>query len=136
MGVKIDMAAYALRHPGLIVPAAPGAALRRSKYGNRRTEYGGRTYDSALEAGCAAHLDALARLGFVVGWVAQPRYRLAAGVVYVADFSVSYSHGAPRVLDAKGVLTSVFKIKRKLFEGQYGPLDVVRRWQEIPLSGL
>ena len=130
-----DPKAYAEKHPELAARAGIGAEGRRSKYGSTKTLYNGVLYDSKLESTCAAQLDALIKLGYVLRWDRQVRFQLTQGVVYVADFRVTYRFGGPRIMDAKGVETDVFKVKRKLFEERYGPLDVVKRWQEIPLEG-
>lgn len=120
---------YLKRH-GIEVPRS-----KPSKYGARKTEYNGVTYASGLEAACAAQLDRLQAAGLVVEWKGQPRYELAAGLRYTADFEVRYATGLPRVIDAKGVLTRDFVMRRKLFEDRYGPLDVVTRWQDMPTGG-
>lgn len=109
---------------------------KASKYGNRRTEYAGVTYASGLEALVAAQLDFMQRTtGEVVRWERQVPFDLGSGIRYVADFVVHYATGAPRTIDAKGMLTPEFKLKRKLFEEKYGPLDIVKKWQETPTEG-
>lgn len=109
---------------------------KRSKYGAKRTEYNGVLYDSALEARCAAHLDLMLRAGVITSWKRQEAFALPGGIRYVADFYVCYPRGAARVMDAKGVQTPEFKLKRRLFQEQYGPLDVIKTPQEIPTEGL
>lgn len=111
------------------------APKKRSKYGAVRTEYDGRVYDSALEATAAAHLDLLMRDGLVLEWEPQPTFDLSAGITYRADFWVRYATGAPRVIDMKGVQTDVFKLKRRLYEHLYGPLDVVKTVAGLPSTG-
>ena len=133
--MKLDLKAYAEKHPALAAQVDLTPAAKRSKYGNRKTEYNGVLYHSALEAAAAAHLDNLIRQGYVKFWRGQVRYDLYGGVTYIADFHVVYQTGRSRNIDLKGFETDVFKIKRKLFEERYGPLDVVKRWQEIPLEG-
>ena len=108
---------------------------RRSKYGNTKTEYGGRVYDSRLEAAAAARLDLMQLGGLVLEWEPQPTFDLGAGITYRADFWVRYATGAPRVIDMKGVQTDVFKLKRRLYEHLYGPLDVVKIVALLPSEG-
>lgn len=107
----------------------------RSKYGAKRTEWNGKVYDSALEANCAAHLQILSNLGYVTRVEEQVRFDLGAGITYVADFVVHYTTGQPRTIDAKGMETQVFKLKRKLFEEKYGPLDIIKNWGDLPREG-
>lgn len=121
---------YLKRH-GIDIPRSKG-----SKYGNRRTTYAGVTYDSGLEALVAAQLDFMQRTtGEVTRWERQVTFDLGAGITYRADFVVHYATGAARTIDAKGVLTPEFKLKRKLFEEKYGPLDIVKKWQDTPTEG-
>ena len=130
-----DPKAYAEKHPELAARAGIGAEGRRSKYGSTKTLYNGVLYDSKLESTCAAQLDALIRSGYVLSWQGQVWFQVGPAIRYVADFYVLYAQGEPRTIDAKGAETDVFKLKRKLFEFHHGPLDLVKRWQEIPLEG-
>ena len=50
---------------------------------------------------------------------------------YIADFVFTdksfIGDGKQHVVDVKGVLTDIFKLKKKMFEAQYGmPIDIVR----------
>lgn len=108
---------------------------RNGKYNAHRTEYNGVRYASKLEADTARHLDLLKKGGYVTGWEAQVPFQLHAGIVYRADFVIQYKKGKPRALDSKGMQTPEFKLKRRLFEDLYGPLDVIGRADEVPLEG-
>lgn len=99
-----------------------------SKYHAIKTEYQGRTYDSKKEAKHAATLDMM-RLATnenfkVVDVQAQVRFPLEVnGIkigVYVADFVVIFADGHEEVQDVKGVLTPLYKWKKKHFEAQHG----------------
>ena len=107
----------------------------RRKYGNVKTEYNGHLYDSVLEANAAAQLDLLQRIGRVMKWERQVVYTVGPGITYRCDFRVEYATGTPRVIDLKGVETPEFKLKRKLFEALHGPLDVLKRYGDIPMEG-
>lgn len=107
----------------------------RRKYGNTPTEHAGVVYASKLEAGVAAQLDLLIRTGFVIRYERQVRYEIGPGIWYDADFCVWYADGSAGVLDAKGVLTPVFKLKKKLFEALHGPLILVMEPGAVPLTG-
>ena len=125
------VSAEALARAGVDAPQEP----KRSKYGNVRAEYAGRIYASKLEARMAEHLDLMKLGGLVLDWTPQPVFDLGADVSYIADFHVTYAKGQPRVIDSKGVLTDVFRLKRKFFEHLYGPLDVVTRVEDLPTEG-
>jgi len=118
-----------LKKHGIEVPKT------RSKYGAKRTEYGGREYASRLEANCAAQLDRLKAAGLVTEWEPQVRFDLGSGLKYTADFVVHYAKGQPRTIDSKGLETPDFKVRRKLFEERYGPLDVVKDYRDLPTEG-
>lgn len=99
-----------------------------SKYGNRKTAYGGRMFDSVLEAKVAQQLDTLRKATDhffrVTNIEYQVRYPIAVNGVkicaYVADFVVTYADGHVEVIDAKGMLTPVYKLKKKLMLAAHG----------------
>lgn len=92
---------------------------KRSKYGNIRTEYSGRVYDSKAEARRAAELDTLVPAE-IVAWFPQVTFNLAGGIRYRCDFLVILPDGTWRAEDVKGKATDVYKLKRKLFRERYG----------------
>lgn len=133
--------AMALNDKRLITPDRPpltlADALKRTwekpgKYGNRRTEYNGRMFDSALEARTAKEFDLLKRAKDPKERVTDVQYQVRYNMVvnkqkicaYVADFVVTYADGRKEVVDAKGVLTDVYKLKRKLMKALHG-IDIV-----------
>lgn len=100
---------------------------RSGKYNAKRTEYNGRVYDSKAEAHMAQELDN-ARHSHdqdqkVISVEYQKRYRLEVNgkliCTYVADFYVVYATGRTEVIDTKGVLTPVYKLKKKLMLACY-----------------
>ena len=89
---------------------------KRSKYGNRRTEYAGRVFDSAHEAEAFRQLDFRVRAGELRGVVCQQAFRLPGGVKYVADFVVLKNDGTYDVVDAKSEATrkdKAYRLKRR-----------------------
>lgn len=98
---------------------------RGNKYGAVKTTVDGITFDSKAEAAFYQHLCLLQKAGRIGDFKRQCRYVLHAGIVYVADFVV-YRDQQWIAVDVKGVETVVFKLKRKLYEEDYGPLDVVK----------
>ena len=103
----VEALALRLKRPDL---AEQARAARGSKYGARRTEYGGRTYDSAAEAEYAANLDQQRRAGLILGWLPQVPLWTLGGSRYVMDFLVVHRQARPEVVDVKGVETERFKV--------------------------
>ena len=108
----------------------------RSKYGAIPTIYNGVRYASKRESQYAMQLDALKKArgaDRVKTWIGQPRFPMVVNGVkictYVADFLVKYADGRVIVVDVKGVETSVFRLKQKLYAALYPegpPLVVVK----------
>lgn len=99
-----------------------------NKYRNVKTVYNGREYHSKKEATRAYELDLLKRAGEITGWSPQPRFRFELHGVkicdYVGDFKVFYKDGREVIEDVKGVLTDVYKIKKKLMKAFYN-IDIL-----------
>lgn len=113
-----------------------------TKYGNIRSEYGGQSFDSKLEAGRASQLDLELAAGVIGDWRKGTRWTLAEAytdpsgkrwraIFYVPDFEVwragrTRKDGVPdRLEDAKGVLTAVFKMKWGLMARVHPGVPVV-----------
>lgn len=107
-----------------------------SKYGNRKTELDGLTFDSAAEARRHAELLLLARVGQIRDLRRQVRYELlppvhfpgihrkTPGLDYVADFVyVDVKTGKEVIEDVKGVETQIFRAKRHMMKALLG-LDI------------
>ena len=96
---------------------------KKSKFGNVKTEYNGKTYDSKLEASYAHIIDHKIKNGEIKSVVAQyPMPVKINGVKickYVADFMVTFPDNRVEIWDAKGVETSIFKLKWKLVKALY-----------------
>lgn len=99
---------------------------RNSKYNARKTEIAGIRFDSALEGKYYLHLLELQEKGEVERIELQPSFILQGGftddygvkhmpIKYISDFLVYYKDKPPVVIDCKGLMTSDFKIKRKLY---------------------
>jgi hypothetical protein len=99
---------------------------RKNKYHAIRTEYRGEIYDSKAEARYAAQLD-LQRKAIdlryrVIAVERQPLFLLQERpnkITYRADFEVTYADDHVEIVDVKGVLTPVFKLKQKIFKKKY-----------------
>jgi hypothetical protein len=109
---------------------------RPSKYGARKTERGGRVYDSAAEASRAEELDRLLDAGAILWWMPQPRVRFLGDdkISYAPDFIVCAMHGPHAVSwfeEVKGVPTEKWKLQLKLFRRLARlPLRVIYRDSE------
>lgn len=97
-----------------------GASVPGSKFGNKRTPFNGKRYDSQREANVACKLQALHKAGQILDYEEQRRLVLVPGngklrpIVYVADFYYVDLDGTPHVLDAKGFKTQVYRLKKRL----------------------
>src|SRR5690625_2294015 len=111
----------------------------RSKYGNRKVEIDGLTFDSKAEALYYSELKLRQRAGEIQSFKLQPRYRLLDGfekhgkkhrpIDYVADFEVHHKDGSIEVVDVKGMQTQVFKIKEKMFNAKYPHKLTLVKWE-------
>lgn len=110
---------------------------RRGKYNARRTEYGGRKYDSMHEAAVAYELDMMLRAGEITEVRPQVTFDLNVHGHHVTrhrvDFLVTLKNGSQKVVEAKGMPTPEWSIKRELFIALYPniPYEVVTqkaRW--------
>jgi hypothetical protein len=105
-----------------------------SKYGNTRVTYEGRTFDSKRELARYKQLRLLEQAGVISGLVCQPKYELLPGfrdaagkkqsaISYWADFE--YQEGGKTVVeDAKGVITTSFALKVKMFRYRYRDIEL------------
>lgn len=102
---------------------------RKSKYGNRKVEVDGHVFDSVAESKYYQQLKWLEANKQILSFRLQPRYRLEDGfekggkkyrpIDYIADFEIHHLDGSIEVVDVKGALTDVFRLKQKLFEKKY-----------------
>lgn len=126
----------------------PGPA-RRGKYNAKPTTVDGIRFHSAKEARRYQELKLLEKARAIIGLRLQPRYMLCALVLegadcrnvnagsvsqrrhpvgdYVSDFEyrepinvLGHTVWRTVVEDTKGVKTDVYKLKKRLFEAQYG----------------
>ena len=102
-----------------------------TKYGNRKVELMGYTFDSKKEADRFLELRAAEKAGVIKDLALQVNFELIPAqkdengkviersCVYRADF-VYLEDGKMVVEDAKGMRTDVYKIKRKLMLQKFG----------------
>ena len=98
------------------------------KYGNKKTQFDGITFDSKAEAERYKVLRALELTGVIKGLELQKPYRLCKGrwsngkpfsITYKADFVYTLD-GEIIVEDVKGYRTEAYQMKKKLMRAVYG----------------
>lgn len=105
-----------------------------SKYGARKTVIDNIRFDSAAEARYYHELKMRKRAKEILDFELQPEYELLKpfkkdgkkyrGIKYRADFLVTNLDGSQEVIDVKGVRTTVYLLKRQLFESKYPHLTI------------
>lgn len=105
---------------------------RSGKYGvapkKDRTHKDGTVYMSKLEMNYRKHLDLLkkatSKSNKVVSYKEQvPMEVFINGIKiykYLLDFQVEYADGRTEYIDVKGILTSIYRLKKKGVEAYYG----------------
>lgn len=103
-----------------------------SRYGNKKVTVDGVVFDSKMEAEFYALLKSSPD---VVCFELQPRYVLQDSfkkhgktvrkIEYVADFKVLYKDKTVEVIDVKGMVTDVFKLKKKMFDHRYRDIELI-----------
>lgn len=108
--------------------------ITKTKFNAVKVEYDGRKFDSKLECNIykvlKERLTPNYKIGFQPSFVLQEKFEFNGHIIrpitYKADF-VIYKDSeteAKAVIDAKGMETNEFKIKRKIFIRKYG-YDIV-----------
>lgn len=111
---------------------------KRPKYGNKKVEIDGYTFDSLAEAARYKELRLLESAGRIEVLEVHPRFTLQhaftdrqgqrhQAVTYSADFAYREITGpfvASVVEDVKGKETDVFRVKSKLFRFNYPDLEL------------
>lgn len=102
---------------------------KRSKYRNVRTEYDGIVFDSKSEAEYYKALKLRLEAKEIKSFRLQPKYLLQEGfekngkkyspIYYIADFEITHNDGSIEVVDVKGTLTQVFRLKMRMFHKRY-----------------
>lgn len=99
---------------------------RRSKYNAKKKVVDGHLFHSTKEAERYCELKLFLKAGLIRNLVLQPRFLLQdkfkdkqgkthRKIEYVADFLYIDNDGKAIVEDVKGVLTAVYKLKKKMF---------------------
>jgi len=110
------------------MPMVRGKAMRhtfakKSKYNAERTKRHNRNFDSIVEADYFDKLLMLQKAGEVVMFLWQVPLHLDGGTKLVVDFQVFWKDGSVTFEDVKGMVTDVFKIKKREVEAKY-PIEI------------
>jgi len=109
----------------------------RSKYKNTKRTIGGQVFDSGKEAKMYQTLRLLERGGAIhsletqVRFELQPKFENVRGekvraIDYIADFTFyDNEQGRERVIDCKGFKTTVYKLKKKMFDFRYSKQGLI-----------
>ena len=101
-----------------------------NKYGAIKTEYNGAKYDSRFEASVARDLDIRLRAGEIKEWERQFKVEMwaydchgkrAMKVSHKIDFRVHEHDGSYTLLEAKGIETADYKMRRNWLEAFWLP---------------
>ena len=104
--------------------------FKQNKYGAKRTEFNGRTFDSKFEAGVAHDLELRKRAKDILDYDCQYRIEAwaytASGqkafcVRHKVDFRLHHKDGTFELLEAKGFETADYKMRRKFLEKLWLP---------------
>ena len=118
--------------------------MRRSKYGNTRTEFDGHIYDSALEAKWAANFNLLKRSGQILEWERQYTVELdiydrvgnlALSLFHRVDFRIILNDGCYSLVEIKGFETAEWKLRKKLLNALWLPAHPDYCYQVIKKGG-
>jgi len=111
-----------------------------SKYGNKRTEYNGRKYDSKYEARIAQELDLRMKAGEFVEitpqfpiklYVYLPDGSKAHIFKYICDFKCEKPDGSFLLVEAKGHITETYRIKKKILDLVWLPDNPEYEFEEV-----
>lgn len=100
----------------------------------------GTRFDSEMEGEYYQELLLMKRYGEIKDFSCQPKFVLQENpkITYIADFMITDLDGSQRVIDIKGVETSTFRVKLKLFKAKYPtlPIEILvkRRGEFVPLK--
>lgn len=112
----------------------------KSKYGNKKTEFNGRQYDSKYEARIAQELDLRMKAGEFIS--IEPQYRIKLYVylpdgkradlfTYICDFRCEKPDGSYLLVEAKGHVTDVYRTKKKILDLVWLPDHLEYTFEEV-----
>lgn len=106
------------------------AGFQRNKYGAIRQTYNNYNYDSKFEAQVAAELDLRVKAKDIKSWERQFTVEIISPITgnlickHRVDFRLLLNDGSYELLEAKGVETEGYRLKRKLLEEIWLPQNL------------
>ena len=92
-------------------------------FSTKKVEYGGRSYDSAFEAGYGQELELRLKANDIAGFDTHLRIPLEVNGYHVCDYYIDFAiyHNDETIeyVETKGYATDVWKLKWKLFCALY-----------------
>jgi len=105
--------------------------FKQNKFGAKKTTFNGYKYDSKFEASVAQELELRKRGGDIMDfdkqykvemWAYDVNGKPAMKVSHKVDFRIHHKDGSFELLEAKGVETSDYKMRRKWLETFWLPI--------------
>lgn len=105
---------------------------KSNKFGAKRTEFKGTIYDSKFEASVASELDTRKLAGDIKDfdtqfkvemWLHRPDGAKAFCIKHKVDFRIHHNDGSYELLEAKGVETQDYKMRRRALESVFLPMN-------------
>lgn len=104
-----------------------GKGNRVNKYHAVKTEIDGITFDSKKEAAFYWELKMRQRAGEIKHFEVKPKIEIqpafvlpngekVGAIVYIPDYVINHNDGVVEIVDVKGMVTEVFKIKWKMLK--------------------
>lgn len=107
--------------------------FKKNKFGAIRTEFNGYKYDSKFEASVAAELELRKKAKEILDydrqfkvemWAYDQNGKQAMKVSHKIDFRIHHKDGSFELLEAKGVETSDYKMRRRWLETFWLPFNL------------
>lgn len=96
---------------------------QKHKFKAKACEYNGIKFPSLLERDAYMVIERLKKAGRIVMFLRQVPFHLPGEVTYRVDFQVFWDDGTVSFIDAKGVETKEFILKKKQVEDLY-PVEI------------
>ena len=96
----------------------------RHKFNAVRTEVDGIKFPSKKQAKYWQELQLAKKSGQLLFVLREAPFHLPGGVRYVVDFIEFWADGSVRFTDVKGMITPIYKAKKKLVEALY-PVSIL-----------
>lgn len=103
------------------------AFRKKGKYKNVAVEYGGKRYDSKLEAKVAQDLDWQLKSGDIIKWERQVTIPLRVNGVFIANYRIDFiavdKSGQKKYIEVKGLELPLWKMKWRLLTALINEVD-------------